>query len=472
MATRTLVVVLLGIGALAGLAIAVIDAARSPSLRPARDAPAEAAPDAAVLLAAPAVPDGPVDDALLTDLRALGAMATAQSLDEEVVDRVVAAGDPRAAWYLADLLRFAPDSFARRTLVDAFDALTGADTAGAGEGGVWVTVTNQLMAWDLPVWDTYPQLKADLFLQIEPAWEQFFADADAEIDWRVVSWGGVLIDDRPLGDTQGCPRSCIPALDDPALTPAEEGDWYADDRIVFGVVVDDEAVAFPRHQMEIHEMVNITIAERRLGIPYCTLCGSAQAYLTDTLPAGFDAAVLRTSGLLSRSNKVMYDLRTGSVFDTFTGRAVSGPLREAGVELEQVTVITTTWGQWKRTHPQTQIVARDGGILRSYSDNPLRGRDDDGPIFPIGLVDDRLPVQEAVVGVIAPDGQPVAFPVALATAALAEGRTVEVAGVTAVAEAGGLRALAGGDELPAHQAFWFAWSQFHPDTLLWSPLGG
>jgi len=25
-----------------------------------------------------------------------------------------------------------------------------------------------------------------------------------------------------------------------------------------------------------------------------------------------------------------------------------------------------------------------------------------------------------------------------------------------------------GEEIPAHEAFWFAWSQFHPDTELWS----
>ncbi|MBA2632243.1 MAG: DUF3179 domain-containing protein, partial [Chloroflexi bacterium] len=30
--------------------------------------------------------------------------------------------------------------------------------------------------------------------------------------------------------------------------------------------------------------------------------------------------------------------------------------------------------------------------------------------------------------------------------------------------------LRGGEELPAHEAFWFAWSQFHPETLVWTPL--
>ena len=43
------------------------------------------------------------------------------------------------------------------------------------------------------------------------------------------------------------------------------------------------------------------------------------------------------------------------------------------------------------------------------------------------------------------------------------------AGVELVVDGGGLRARSsGGEELPAHQAFWFAWSQFHPDTALWT----
>jgi hypothetical protein len=56
------------------------------------------------------------------------------------------------------------------------------------------------------------------------------------------------------------------------------------------------AVAFPKNVMEVHELVNITIGGRRIGIPYCTLCGSAQAYRTDDVPAGKRPLVLRTVG--------------------------------------------------------------------------------------------------------------------------------------------------------------------------------
>ncbi|MGI9028663.1 MAG: DUF3179 domain-containing (seleno)protein [Ilumatobacteraceae bacterium] len=387
------------------------------------------------------------------------------------LDELVAAGDARHAWLISDLLRFSADPVELEHLTAAFVELTSVDPHAdpTFAESPWKSITDHLIAWDLPAPPDYQQAKAALFTLVEPRWTPFFDDVDAAIDWRWVSWGGVLIDDRPLGATNPCLGGCIPALDDPVLTAATGGDWYPDDAFVFGIVEGDDVVALPKHIMEIHEMVNMTIGGRRFGIPYCTLCGSAQAYFTDAVPEGVSVPVLRTSGLLSRSNKVMYDLTTLSVFDTFTGAAVSGPLQDAGVVLEPTTVAVTTWGEWKAAHPDTRIVAEDGGIGRSYDLDPLRGRDDDGPIFPTGDVDPRLPAQEPVVGVITEDGAAVAFPAAAARAALAAGDQVAAAGVELLGDGGGLRArTADGSDVAAHEAFWFAWSQFHPETELWS----
>jgi hypothetical protein len=221
--------------------------------------------------------------------------------------------------------------------------------------------------------------------------------------------------------------------------------------------------------MEVHEMVNLTLGGRELGIPYCTLCGSAQAYYTDDV-AGIDRIVLRTSGLLQRSNKLMYDLTTGSAIDTFTGEALTGPLAADNVTLEQVSVVASTWGDWKRAHPDTRIIAGDGGIGRTYADDPLGGRDDAGPIFPVGDVDPRLPIQEKVVGVIAPDGTPIAFPVSTTREMLADG-AIEYEGLTVRLEDSIRVYDSNGDEMVSHESFWFAWSQFHEGTLLWSPVG-
>lgn len=98
------------------------------------------------------------------------------------------------------------------------------------------------------------------------------------------------------------------------------------------------------------------------------------------------------------------------------------PLQDQELVSAETTVPCTTWGEWKEAHPDTTIVAEDGGIGRSYPLDPLDGRDGNGPIFPIG-----------------PAG------------------------------GGGLRAVDAelGDPIPSHEAFWFAWSRFHPTTELW-----
>lgn len=436
-----------------------------------------AAPSAPLALAdgtiappAPDAPDGPLDEALVADLNIVFALVLddiAISAAREALARIGRSGDARVAWLLSDLLRFFQRGPLPDSTVRAFEELTQTDVPA---GFAWPIVTNWLIAWDLPAPPGYVNWKRILFEDVEPSWGAFFDDADAAIDWRWISWGGVVIDDRPIAEVhRPCP-GCIPALDDPAVTDAAGGDWYADDRIVFGVVVNGDARAYPKHIMEVHEMVNDTLGGRRVGIPYCTLCGSAQAYFTDRVPDGFEILELRTSGLLSRSNKVMFDLHTFSVFDTFQGVAVSGPLQEAGLTLAMASVVTTTWGEWKAAHPDTTIIAPDGGIGATYPLDPLRGRDDNGPIFPVGGVDPRLAAQEAVVGVETADGGFVAFPADAARASLAAGQEVRLGGVRLLPDGGGLRAeLEDGTAIVSHEAFWFAWSQFHPQTQVWQP---
>ncbi|MEO1064762.1 MAG: DUF3179 domain-containing (seleno)protein [Actinomycetota bacterium] len=409
------------------------------------------------------VPDGPLAEDVVADLDLLAGSLTTQA-DRAAIERLGQSGDVRVAWFFSDLMRFFQQGSVSDSLISSFERLTGSEIT---DQLAWQPATDRLIAWDVPAPPGYVDWKRIPFEVIEPAWAPFFEDDEADIDWRWVSWGGVLIDDRPIGATDTpCPEGCIPAINDPVVTDAAGGDWYPDDRIVFGVVIDGEARAYPRNIMEVHEMVNDTLGGRRIGIPYCTLCGSAQAWFTDD--SGTDEPLeLRTSGLLSRSNKVMYELNSFSVFDTFLGNAVSGPLREAGVQLEAVPVVTSTWADWKAAHPDTTIVAEDGGLGRTYPLDPLRGRDDNGPIFPVGDVDARLGAQDQVVGVVGPEG-PVAFDAEAASAALDGGETVELAGVRVVSDGAGLVAeLVDGGDVPSHQAFWFAWSQFHPATELW-----
>ena len=415
----------------------------------------------------PPVPTGELDAELLASVDTLlGQRLLDRQFDDLTFEAIRAIGsseDPRTAWWLTDLLRVVRDPDLAATISGSLSELLG---VGFDPFDAWGDSVDHLIAWDIPAPPDYLAYKRNVYLVVESRWDRLFVE-ESEIDWRMVSWGGVLIDDREY-DTTDAPCNCIPAADNPRTTGVTEGDeWLDDDTIVFGVVINDEARAYPRSIMEVREMVNDTLGGRDIAMPYCTLCGSAQVYFTDQVPDGVERPILRTSGLLTRSNKVMYDVRTFSIFDTFLGQAVSGPLFEAGVELEQNSVITTSWGKWKAEHPDTTVLHVAEALGRPDSD--LRNtRDANGPIFPIGNVDPRLPVQEDVLGLLTEAGDPIAFHVASAINALERGETVSVDGINLVLDGGGVKAVDDdGNDLGGHQAFWFAWSQFHADTELW-----
>lgn len=413
---------------------------------------------------APVVPDGP----LTTELKQAIDSAFGDNLSagrwgpeqQEALKVMANSKDPRAAWLISDLLRIASGFRLMSELTAAASQLLGVEFKSVQS---WGEVTDQLIAWDIPAPPDYLAAKRNIYTLIVPEWEKIFAPGD--IDWRHVSWGGVRIDDRPYDQTDA-PCNCIPAADNPVVTSAEDATWLEDDDIVFGIEVNGEFRAYPRQIMEVREMVNDTLGGRDLGIPYCTLCGAAQAYFTDRLPEGVERPVLRTSGLLIRSNKVMYDLTSYSVFDTFRGNAVTGPLAEKGIVLEQAGVVTTEWKNWRNAHPETTVLAERYALGR---DPDFRNtRDADGPIFPIGDVDPRLPVHEDIVGIVTESGTPIAFQVKTAREALERGETVQFENVQVVLDGGGVRITnTNGEQLGSHQAFWFAWSQFHPATRLW-----
>lgn len=413
----------------------------------------------------PSVPKGELSDEVQSAVEIAFIDSVTRStwgeVQELALNQIAESKDPRLVWIISDLMRFSPGQRLTLALAGAASKLLEKELPNHNH---WGAVTDHLLAWDIPAPPNYLRAKRAIFTNLVPGWDKIFVEGD--IDWRLVSWGGVLIDDRAY-DTTDERCNCIPAADNPEVTVAEDATWLEDDDIVFGIEVNGEYRAYPRQIMEVREMVNDTLGGRHLGIPYCTLCGAAQAYFTDQLPDGIERPILRTSGLLSRSNKVMYDLNTYSVFDTFLGDAVTGPLAEKNLQLKQATVITTSWGTWKEAHPETTVLIEALALGR---DPDFRnGRDANGPIFPVGDVDPRLPVHEDIIGVVTASGQPVAFQRSKAFVALNGGQEIIFENVRLELDAGGIKVVdSEGSDLGSHQAFWFAWSQFHPKTALWS----
>lgn len=412
----------------------------------------------------PMIPEGSLSTAVAKALDEVLTIAVDQAdwdpANTIALDTITQARDPRLVWVLTDILRFTWRPEFRVALADVAEDVLGTSF---NSGRQREEIIDTLSAWDMPDYPGYLAHKRRIFTNYVPGWDNIFVKGD--IAWQLVDWGGVNIDARPY-DTTDVLCTCIPAADNPEVSTAAEATWLQDDDIIFGIVVNGEARAYPRRIMEVREMVNDTLGGRDLGIPYCTLCGAAQAYFTDRMPAGVKRPVLRTSGLLIRSNKVMYDIETYSVFDTFLGKAVTGPLANIGLELTKATVITADWGSWRDAYPNTTVLVESLALGRDF--NLRETRDANGPIFPVGDVDPRLSVHEDIIGAITADGTPVAFPRATAVAALSAGQKVAFRDVQLVLSAGGVRAIGPkGEDLGSHQAFWFAWSQFYPQTALW-----
>ncbi len=187
----------------------------------------------------------------------------------------------------------------------------------------------------------------DLFLRPE-----YLARDRMKIRLEEIAWGGVYKDG-------------IPSLDNPTLISASDASYLRVDDLVFGVSINGDTRAYPLRIMGWHEMFNEVIGGVPVALAYCTLCGSG--ILFETQVAGRRKPfVFGSSGFLYRSNKLMFDRETHSLWNQYTGKPVVGPLVDSGIELKQRPVVITTWDSWKTSHPDTRALSLNTGHRRNY----------------------------------------------------------------------------------------------------------
>ncbi len=338
----------------------------------------------------------------------------------------------------------------------------------------------------------YAEFKAGLYERIDPRFREYFANRPkTSIRLDEIRWGGVW-------------RDGIPPLENPKMIRAREAAYLADDNIVFGVAIDGDMRAYPKRILAWHEMVKDTIAGRPLNGVYCTLCGTMILY--DVTVDGVHHE-LGTSGFLYRSNKLMYDHATKSLWSTLTGTPVVGPLVGKGIELRSLYVVTTTWKEWKKRHPQTLVLSLDTGHQRDYSEGAAYREyfATDRLMFGVPKLDTRLPNKAEVLALRFPAAPEEALAIAadfLRASRVHHDRLgaqefvvlTDASGANRVYESANVRfegwdgeSLArdrsgrtwrvaedkltgpGGRtlrRLPAHRAFWFGWYAAFPNTRL------
>ena len=306
---------------------------------------------------------------------------------QEAIDLMVARGDPDVAAALILAMRYSsvpPDDIG-----EALAALTGEPaSADWGDWMVWQQTHPEVVPHE-----GFAFLKAFLLLQIDPLFLRFIQpDQDMDIRLEEVVWGGVQVDG-------------IPALTNPALVDAADADYLTAEELVFGIEINGDVRAYPLRIMDWHEMFNDVIGGVPVSLAYCTLCGAG--ILFETSVDGRDEPfTFGSSGLLYRSNKLMYDHQTDSLWNQFTGEPVSGELRGSGIRLNILPVTLATWADWLDRHPDTRVLSLETGHARDYTPGQPYGAYFDSPalMFPAFVDDARLAVKDLVFGIRAAGG--------------------------------------------------------------------
>ena len=203
----------------------------------------------------------------------------------------------------------------------------------------------------------YAAFKRRVFLRIDPNFEVFLKPRylrrdKMKIRLEEITWGGVAKDG-------------IPSLDNPDLIEAAKAHYLKPGDLVFGVSINGDARAYPLRIMGWHEMFNDVIGGVPLALAYCTLCGSGILFETK-VKGRAKPFVFGSSGFLYRSNKLMFDRQTHSLWNQFTGAPVVGPLVGSGIVLKQRPVVITPWQEWVARNPQTRVLSLNTGHSRNY----------------------------------------------------------------------------------------------------------
>lgn len=205
------------------------------------------------------------------------------------------------------------------------------------------------------------------------------------------------LDNRLLQQT--VPPNAIPAINNPTMVDADDGDaaYLFDEDRVLGVVIDGMARAYPHNILWHHEIVNDRIGGTDISVTFCPLTGSGMAF-----DPRFEGRVLDlgVSGLLFANNLVLYDRDTEEVYGPqLTIEGSCSIFR--GSELGLMPVQEMSWGRWKALHPDTKVIAGDQGFSRNYRIYPYGTYDqltDESLLNPMN-VDRSRPIKERVLAI-------------------------------------------------------------------------
>jgi len=261
----------------------------------------------------------------------------------------------------------------------------------------------------------------------------------------------------------GPPKDGIPAILKPVFITAVEAGFLNEQDRILGLVEGGEAKAYPIKILNWHEIVNDTLAGKPVLVTYCPLCGTGIGFRPLINGRRMTFGV---SGLLYQSDMMMYDHQSESLWSQISMKAIAGPM--TGAKLTHIFLEHTTWGEWRRAHPNTKVLSTKTGFSRDYQRDPYLGYAQRADLmFPIKQTDSRFHPKEWVLG-LEVGGMFKAYPFSELKKVKGlvhdqiDGQRVQIKFNTEAHSASATDAT--GKPLPSVMAFWFAWYTFHPES--------
>jgi len=281
----------------------------------------------------------------------------------------------------------------------------------------------------------------------------------------------------PLSEVQpgGPGKDGIPAIDQPQFVPLNEASNLADDEPVIGVVIAEQAKAYPLRILIWHEIANDRLSGVPIAVTYCPLCNTSIVF---ERRVGHRVLDFGTTGNLRHSDLVMYDRQTESWWQQYSGRAIIGEL--VGVTLTVIPSRLESMQNFRQRNPDGLVLVPNNPNARNYGANPYVGYDRASLPF---LYDGLTPPGVAPMMRVVAIGD-IAFTLPLVrskgvlqqadwtiTWQAGQSSALDNARLSHGADVGNIVVTQQGEDIPYMVTFAFAFFAFNPDGVLYTEDG-
>jgi hypothetical protein len=367
------------------------------------------------------------------------------------------------------------------------------------EGGTGESFGDDRTQWQRWLWSKEPNLhpefsefKALLYEPFDPSFREYFHKQRVS----TIRLDEVLFS-RMRRD------GMIPPLTQPKHITAPRSDALSDEELVVGIEINGKPRAYPKRMLEYHEVVLDELGGESVMGTFCGFSGMIAFYESTINGVTYKFG---TSGFIYRSNKLLYDHATKSLWQSLSGLPVIGPMAGGSTRLKPLPVVITPWKTWLDAHPDTTLLSPETGFGKYYSQPTVF--ENYGKVeelaFPVPKLDSRLAVKAEVLAIRAIDPNTQQLAIArefLQSKAVHHGESggqqylvvTDPGGASRVYESGATQfesfdgktaidtnkgtwkmtesALVGPDgtklrRYPAHRVYWHSWSAAFPDTQL------